>query len=217
MSQLSVQEAADRVGVVRQTIFKKIKQGKLSATQDHRGVMQIDVSELLRVFGRLQPLEDTTGDSRGDKRSQPMSPATSVLQLELERAKMHLQLKEKELEMAQERIEDLKSREQEFKARERAINDEKQQLLAVIDRQTLLLAAPRPARAKPAAKAPAPAPVVMVKKPAAKAAARPAAKTQAKVVAKPTATATATKAKPAAAKKPAATRSKPVVKKATKK
>lgn len=200
MSQLSVQEAADRVGVVRQTIFKKIKQGKLSATQDHRGVMQIDVSELLRVFGRLQPLEDTPGDAKGDKRSQPMSPATSVLQLELERAKMHLQLKEKELEMAQERIEDLKTREQEFKARERAINDEKQQLLAVIDRQTLLLAAPRPARAKPAAKAPAPTPV-----------ARPAAKPVAKA-----------KAKPAAAPKKAPTKvparsAKAVPKKATKK
>lgn len=188
MSQLSVQEAAERVGVVRQTIFKKIKQGKLSATQDHRGVMQIDVSELLRVFGRLQPLEDTTGDAKGDRKTPAMSPATSMLQLELERAKLQLEKKDFELEMWRARFEEAQAREQESKARERAMNDEKQQLLTIIDRQTLLLAAPKPARPKAAAKAPTPAPVVK------KAPAKPVAK----VVAKPT---TKTKAKPAAAKK----------------
>lgn len=185
---LTVAEAAVRVNKSRQTLFDKIKRGQLSATANHDGIKVIEVSELLRVFGTLLSDEQMALNQANKAGQAAPTSLTSTLQLELERTKM-------QLELANERI-------QELKETVREVKDEKQQLLVIVDRQTLLLAAPRPARAKPAAKAPAPAP--MVKKAPAKRAAQ--------VVAKP-----ATKAKPAAAKKTAAKPATKVVKKATRK
>ena len=47
---LSVQEAADEVGVNKTTIWRAVKSGKLSATQDGDGQYQIDPAELARVY-----------------------------------------------------------------------------------------------------------------------------------------------------------------------
>lgn len=216
MTQLSIQQAADKAGVTRQTIYKKINDGELSATIDNKGNKQIDVSELLRVYPNLSASDSQAKATIHKQRHVKTSSDTSVLQLELERAQMQLQLKEKELQFAQERIDELRSREAESKGRERDALAEKQQLLAIIDRQTLLLAAPVPAKAtarpkpkavaKPktlakaqVAKTPA-KPVQARKTPAAKA--KPVARS--KTVAKPTTRSTA-----AAVKK--------VVKKATRK
>lgn len=198
-TQLTVSDAAAHVGVTRQTIFKQIKAGKLSATQNRQGHLQVNVVELMRVYGELQSPQQVAQNRLN--RQQQVTPATATagLQLELERAKMMLERKDFELEQMRIRVEELRERERESK-------DEKQQLLTIIDRQTLLLAAPKPtskpARSKPAAPAP------MVKKPATKAAA--------KVVAAPK-----TKAKPATAKKTMTRTAKPasqaVTKKATRK
>lgn len=144
MTQLTVRDAADRVGVTRQTIFKAIKQGKLSATIDVRGLKQIDVSELLRVYGRLQPPGDNRGDIPDKGRLSSLSQATAALQLELERAKMLLQVKDVELAAMRERVDDLKVREQDAKAREREAVEERLRMLGVIEQQNRLLAAPVP-------------------------------------------------------------------------
>ena len=61
MTQLSIQQAADKARVTRQTIYKKINDGELSSTTDHRGNKQIDVTELLRVYPNL-----STSDSASD-------------------------------------------------------------------------------------------------------------------------------------------------------
>lgn len=187
MTQLSVREAATRVGVTRQTIFKKISNGELSATTDHRGNKQIDVTELLRVYGKLQSNDSQGETTVNSQRLSKVSMNAGGLQLELERARMQLQIKERELQLAEERIADLKAREAESKSRERSSQEEKQQLMTIIDRQTLLLAAP-PAKAPARPKA---APVAKTK---------PQAKAQvAKAPAKPTAT-RKTAPKPAAKK-----------------
>ena len=68
MTQLSVRQAAEKVGVTRQTIFKKISTGELSATNDHRGNKQIDVTELLRVYGKLQSNDSQTGTTANSQR-----------------------------------------------------------------------------------------------------------------------------------------------------
>jgi len=142
MTQLSVRLAAERVGVTRQTLFKKIKDGELSATIDHRGNKQIDVSELMRVYGALLP-NDSKTPATPNKARQSKTPAiTSDLQLDLERAKMELQFKERELQLAQERIDELRSREAENKQREREGIEERMRLLGVIETQNRLLAAP---------------------------------------------------------------------------
>lgn len=203
---LTVAEAAVRVDKSRQTLFDKIKKGQLSATVNPDGIKVIDVSELLRVFGHLLS-DDELRKNQANKAGQPTSSSlTSTLQLELELAKLRLSHAEKELATSTRQLE-------EMRVRERQSIEDRTQLLGVIERQTLLLAAPKPARAstraaKPTAKASAaPTPVPLVKKPAAKAAA--------KVVAKP---ATVAKAKPAATPAKVPTRAtKTVAKKATRK
>lgn len=199
-TQLTVSDAAAHVGVTRQTIFKQIKSGKLSATTNRKGHKQINITELMRVYGELQSPEQIAQNRINRPQQTPGATATGALQLELERARMQLQIKDLELATMRERVDELKAREQESKARERAVNDEKQQLLAIVDRQTLLLAAPKPPRAPARLKAPAPAPVV--KKAAPKVSAR-------------------APAKPAAAKKPVvktpARSAKTVAKKSTQK
>ena len=45
--EITVSEASKRWGITRQTIYKKIRQGKLSQLQNKK----IDVAEMVRVFG----------------------------------------------------------------------------------------------------------------------------------------------------------------------
>jgi len=190
-TQLTVSDAALQVGVTRQTIFKAIKSGKLSATQNNRGHMQINVVELLRVYGELQS-PDQVAQNKVHKAQQSLSlPATSGLQLELERMKLLIERKDFELEQMRERVAELKTREQQA-------NEERLRVFGLLEQQTRLLAAP--ATAKPAAR-PKTAPVAKskpkTKAQVAKATAKPvqARKTpvkkatatpQTKVVAKPT-------------------------------
>lgn len=75
--------------------------------------MQINVVELLRVYGELQS---------------PSLPASVGLQLELER-------KDFELEQMRERVADLKTREQQA-------NEERLRIFGLLEQQTRLLAAP---------------------------------------------------------------------------
>ncbi|EPT6930466.1 helix-turn-helix domain-containing protein [Cronobacter turicensis] len=60
----SVTEAATLAGVTRRTIYRYIKQGKLSAAVSDSDTTVIETSELLRVFGKLsqpEPEEVSTG------------------------------------------------------------------------------------------------------------------------------------------------------------
>lgn len=160
MTQLTVRDAADKVGVTRQTIFKYIRQGKISATLSRDGQKQIDVSELIRVFGELQQVTGTNGYSSDNRTLSPKSPATPTtvaLQIELERMKSMLEFKQAELMLAKERIAELKDREAQVKEREREAIDERNRLIGVIEQQGRLLAAPTPAPPKPRAVKTAPA------------------------------------------------------------
>lgn len=147
MTQLTVRDAADKVGVTRQTIFKYIRQGKISATLSRDGQKQIDVSELIRVFGELQPDTGTTSYTNDSRILSPKpltTPTTVALQIELERMKSMLEFKQAELVMAKERIAELKDREAQVKEREREAIEERNRLIGVIEQQGRLLAAPAP-------------------------------------------------------------------------
>jgi hypothetical protein len=50
-TRLKITEAATLYGIARTTIYKKIKDGKLSVDTDKR----IDLSEMMRVFGAIPP------------------------------------------------------------------------------------------------------------------------------------------------------------------
>lgn len=60
MAALTLREAARQVGVSRQTIYRLVKEGKLTSTVAHDGGKVVDTSELLRVFGRLAPDKSET-------------------------------------------------------------------------------------------------------------------------------------------------------------
>lgn len=140
MTQLSVRQAAERVGISRQTMFRYIKEGKVSATLSHSGEKQIEISELLRAFGALLPETDTPTTPRNSRRqpnSDSETPETVTYQIELERLKAQLELKNAELELAKERIAELKGR-------EHTAAEEKHRLLTLIEQQTRLLTAPVP-------------------------------------------------------------------------
>lgn len=139
MAQLSVRQAAEQVGVSRQTMFRKIKEGKVSATTDHTGQLQIDTSELLRAFGKLQsPTDsDTTASNRPRaSHATPDTPATVAQQIEIERLRAQLELKEAQLAIAQERIEELKELTRETRL-------ERDRMFGLVEQQTRLLAAPK--------------------------------------------------------------------------
>lgn len=55
MAELTLRQAAAQVGVSRQTVYRMVKEGKLTATTRHDGQKVVDTAELLRAFGRLTP------------------------------------------------------------------------------------------------------------------------------------------------------------------
>lgn len=156
-TQLTVSDAALQVGVTRQTIFKAIKSGKLSATQNNRGHMQINVVELLRVYGELQSPDQVAQNKVNRVQQSPALPASAGLQLEIERMKLLIERKDFELEQMRERVAELKTREQQA-------NEERLRVFGLLEQQTRLLAAPapvavtKPKAAKPVVKAKATTP-----------------------------------------------------------
>jgi len=145
-------------------MFRYIKEGRVSATLNHSGEKQIEISELLRAFGALQPETVTPATPRDNPRQSHRdsdTPVSVTYQIELERLKAQLELKCAELELAKERIAELKSR-------EHTAGDEKNRLLTLIEQQTRLLTAPiqKKKASSPTKKAAAkkPVPAITVKK-----------------------------------------------------
>lgn len=213
----SLSDAAQKVGMSRSSIYRLIEEGKLSATTDHRGKKVVELTELLRVFGSIKD-ETEQNMSQEDRKHKPVNASgttsktgqdtlVSAVQ-ELERMRyqlqlkdMELKLKDKELELVQERLGDLKQVAEQ-------VSQEKNKLLEIIERQTLLLAAPKPQQAasKPLSKAVKPTPTPTPKKPsvALKSASKPAAKkAPVKVIAKATPATTKKVVKPVSVKAPA--------------
>ena len=61
MAELTLRDAAKQVGVSRATIYRAVKEGRLSATvRPHDGQKVVDTAELLRVFGSLKPRQAET-------------------------------------------------------------------------------------------------------------------------------------------------------------
>lgn len=136
---LTVRQAAEQVGVSRQTMFRHIKDGRVSATVDRDGQKQIDVAELLRVFGELQsPIATAKTASDRSRLTQKNETVPGLAyQIELEKLRAQLELKAAELALAKERISELKSREHQ-------VVEEKNRLLTLIEQQSRLLTGPTP-------------------------------------------------------------------------
>ena len=55
MAFLSVAEAAKAVGVGKATVYRRLKDGTLTASKRSDGSKGVDTAELIRVFGELKP------------------------------------------------------------------------------------------------------------------------------------------------------------------
>jgi excisionase family DNA binding protein len=58
----SIPEAAKLAGVTRQTMYKAVKDGRISATEGTEGGKVIDTAELLRVYPNLKVDRESTPD-----------------------------------------------------------------------------------------------------------------------------------------------------------
>lgn len=96
MAKLTLRQAAAAVGLSRQTIYRAVSSGRLSVEQDEQGQKMVDTSELMRVFGPLQPRTDTE-TVQSDRERQP--DATG-LQGELAVTRQALQMTQEQLEAA---------------------------------------------------------------------------------------------------------------------
>ena len=106
MTELNISAAARTAGVSRTTIQKAIKAGKLSATTNAVGNRVIDLSELLRVYGPLQPIpqgvtvptkQQTAGAFDGQVASQ-----TALIEVLHEQLRLALEREQQTREQARE-------------------------------------------------------------------------------------------------------------------
>lgn len=91
MSQHSINEAATLVSRDRKSLYRAIKEGRLTATLGATGQKEVSTSELIRVYGELKPASDK-GHSRATvttpQRETPDATAQlALLQAELRHAR----------------------------------------------------------------------------------------------------------------------------------
>jgi excisionase family DNA binding protein len=71
VAELTLAQAARQVGVSRATIYRAVKEGRLSAiVRPHDGQKVVDTAELIRAFGSLTPRQaETAGETAPRDRS----------------------------------------------------------------------------------------------------------------------------------------------------
>lgn len=80
MTQLSLSAAAKAAGISRSTLHDHIKTGKISVHISGQGRRTVDTSELLRVYGALQGIPDSSAvQSAGNFRTVHDTPAGQEL------------------------------------------------------------------------------------------------------------------------------------------
>jgi hypothetical protein len=124
-TKFNIVQAAELAGVARQTIHRFIKKGKLSVEKTADGKTVIDKSELLRVFPNLV----TPGPSHMLRHDTPQVTAILHSQIELLQRELDVTRQERERDREEYRR-------------------EKDRLLGIIEKQTLLLPAPKESEEK---------------------------------------------------------------------
>lgn len=108
MSTMNVTQAAKATGMHRVTLQKHIKQGKLSVTRDREGKPQIDVAELLRVYGPLKGDGNTDSTHQATLEQQQTTAAlVDNLKQQLEAAQEREKWLQAQLNREQARYEEL--------------------------------------------------------------------------------------------------------------
>lgn len=114
MPQVSVSEAARLAGISRSHLYKNyIKQGLISVVRNRQGQPQIDVSELLRVFGEIQKntLLSSKTQVENTSETQQMTPKTQENTTEIQ-VRLQVAALESELKLLREQLAKADEREQ---------------------------------------------------------------------------------------------------------
>jgi DNA-binding transcriptional regulator YiaG len=93
-----MRQAARAVRKSRQTLYRYVKDGKLSVTSTKDGEKRVDTAELLRVFGELHHETDTATVISDHARQ----PAVEALQAQLAATETALRFAREQLELAQQ-------------------------------------------------------------------------------------------------------------------
>lgn len=126
---LNITDASKAVGKPRSTLYRHIKRGKVSSDEDGQGNTVIDISELQRVYGKLNVAATDLDTEHNEALHQPASPKNAA---EIELLRLKLKHAEEQRNTEKER-------------RERAEN-EVERLLSIVETQTRQLAAPTKAQ-----------------------------------------------------------------------
>lgn len=90
MSSFTLAEAARIAGVSRPTIYRMVSDGKLSVSQDERGVKRVEASELKRVFPQARFETGETGEPVRVRKTE--TGQDRVLEVELRAARELLEV-----------------------------------------------------------------------------------------------------------------------------
>jgi len=127
---LTIQQAADQVGVSRQSIWRRTKTGELPSTKNRTGATVVQVVDLIAVFGELQQSSATSFETRGNALQRlSVSAETDALQREIDHLKQSL-------DESKNRIEELK---REAKDEREQWKEERIWFKNLIEKQSLLL------------------------------------------------------------------------------
>lgn len=121
---LNLSQAAEKAGVSRNTLYKHIKEGKVSAQREANGRQFIELSELLRAYGAL------SGQSAQDSEPKPRkvnTPNTSATPLEVQ------------LAIAEERVRQLEARLQEKAEAASKLEQQYERIIQGLESQVRLL------------------------------------------------------------------------------
>jgi excisionase family DNA binding protein len=99
MAYVSIREAAEMTGKSVDTLYRKIRQGKLSASKNHDGDAQIDIAELVREFGALQQQPTTSIKHKPVADAEMQAMQLQLLQAKLDAAEAKLAMKDDMLAM----------------------------------------------------------------------------------------------------------------------
>lgn len=119
MTKLSITASSKMAGISRQTMYKRYINTNKISVEVVNGVKLIDTSELIRVFGELQPadvkdLQHTTSDNQ---------------QID--------SVKDEIISMLKEQINEFKQREQENKEREKWLMDQLEKTTHLLEDKTV--------------------------------------------------------------------------------
>lgn len=121
---LNLSQAAEKAGISRNTLYKHIKEGKVSAQRDVNGRQSIELSELLRAYGALN------GQSGQDSEPKPRkvhTPNTAATPLEVQ------------LAIAEERVRQLEARLQEKAEAASKLEQQYERIIQGLESQVRLL------------------------------------------------------------------------------